>query len=89
MIEGFLLGGEKRYFPEKGEEKKYMDFSSRVPWILTGKGAKTYMIALTDEKGTVDKDGPALIWRAITDNTVSCVSYDDFIGEKSMESIVE
>ncbi len=89
LFSGFLLGGEKRYFPEKDEEKKYMDFTRDIPWIIPGKGSKTYMSALTDDTGLVQQDSPALIWRAVTDKSVAFVIFDDYTGDKSIQGVME
>ena len=63
VFEGFLLGGEAAYMPQKEEEEKYNDFDKYVPWYQTGKGTVTYAVAMMDEKEVKANDFPKLIWR--------------------------
>ena len=63
VFDGFLLGGEAAYMPQKEEEEKYNDFDQNVPWYLTGKGTVTYAVAMMDEKEVKANDFPKLIWR--------------------------
>ena len=63
VFDGFLLGGEAAYMPQKEEEEKYNDFEMTVPWYQTGKGTVTYAVAMMDEKEVKANDFPKLIWR--------------------------
>ncbi|MBP5494151.1 MAG: hypothetical protein J6X97_03575 [Lachnospiraceae bacterium] len=63
VFDGFLLGGEAAYMPQKEEEEKYNDFAKTVPWYKTGKGSVTYAVAMMDEEEVKANDFPKLIWR--------------------------
>ena len=63
VFDGFLLGGEAAYMPQKEEEEKYNDFEMNVPWYQTGKGTVTYAVAMMDEKEVKANHFPKLIWR--------------------------
>ena len=63
VFEGFLLGGEAAYMPQKEEEEKYNDLIKTAPWYKTGKGTETYAVAMMDEKEVKANDFPKLIWR--------------------------
>lgn len=64
LFAGFLVGGEIVYKASTPEdEKKLQDFDLTVPWYITGKGTKSYMVGLKDEKEVLRERFPRLIWR--------------------------
>lgn len=71
LFEGFLLGGEMVYKANTEEEKvQFQDFDLTVPWYITGKGTKTYMVGMKDEKEVEREKFPRLIWRNSMGNGV-------------------
>lgn len=81
LFDGFLLGGETIYQPQKPAEEKRQDLNLTMPWYMTSGGTKTYMVGLMDEYfgDTESKNDffPALIWRNSTDKgQVFCVAGD-------------
>ncbi len=93
LFAGFLVGGAKRYLPNKESEKKYMDFTEQVPWFIKGVGVKTYAAGILNEEGTAEKDekgetleGPILIWQK---GASVFVIHDDFIGDQEIQGVLE
>ena len=62
LFDGFLLGGEAIYQPSTNKEEKYQNMELDMPWYILGKGTKTYMVGLMDEKEVEREEFPALIW---------------------------
>ena len=62
LFDGFLLGGEAIYQPSTEKEEKYQNMELDMPWYILGKGTKTYMVGLMDEKEVEREEFPALIW---------------------------
>ena len=79
LFSGFLLGGEIVYkagTPE--DEEKLQDFDLSIPWYITGKGSKTYMVGLKDEDEVEREDFPRLIWRSSMQNGMVFAMEGDF-----------
>lgn len=95
LFDGFLLGGQKIYQPEKPEEQKLQDMDLTVPWYLTLDGNKTYMIGLREELKSQGGDvnnayAPGLIWRYSGDgNGKVFVVNGDFLEDVTGIGILE
>ncbi len=63
LFPGFLLGGEAVYKAQSPEEAKLQDLELSIPWYVTGKGTKTYMVGLMDENRVEREEFPRIIWR--------------------------
>lgn len=63
LFSGFLLGGEAVYKAQSPEEAKLQDLELSIPWYVTGKGTKTYMVGMLDEKKFEREEFPRIIWR--------------------------
>lgn len=82
LFDGFLLGGETIYQPQKKNEERRQDLNLNMPWYVTAGGTKTYMVGLMDSK--FDKDNeikndlfPAVLWRnSLGKGQVFCVNGD-------------
>ena len=83
VFEGFLLGGEAAYKPQKEEEEKYNDLQMNVPWYETGKGTKTYAVAMMDENEFKANEFPKLIWRNNYNGTFIYVVAADVINKET------
>lgn len=63
LFDGFFIGGEAVYKANHKNEQKMQDFDLEIPYYITGKGTKTYMVGLLDEKYTKREKFPRLLWR--------------------------
>ena len=63
LFSGFLLGGEAIYKAQTPEEEKLQDLELGIPWYVTGKGTKTYMVGMLDERKVKREEFPRIIWR--------------------------
>lgn len=64
LFQGFLLGGEMIYKANTPEDEAMLqDFDLTVPWYITGKGTKSYMVGIKDENEVQRERFPRLIWR--------------------------
>ena len=63
LFSGFLLGGEVIYRPTNADEEKMQDLTLSVPWYLTLRGTKTYMVGLLEDEQIENGELPGLIWR--------------------------
>ncbi len=66
LFSGFLFGGEEVFKVEPTEEQEkeeLQDLELEMPWYVTGKGTKTYMVGLLDEEEYEREWFPAVIWR--------------------------
>ncbi|MDE6014187.1 MAG: DUF2194 domain-containing protein [Acetatifactor sp.] len=63
LFSGFLLGGEAIYKAQTPEEAEKQDMELNIPWYMTGKGTKTYMVGMLDEKKYEREEFPRIIWR--------------------------
>ncbi len=85
LFSGFLLGGEAVYQVQLPEEEELQDFDLLIPWYVTGKGTKTYMVGIMDEEQVKREEFPALIWRnAYEDTFVFAVNGDYMSGLTGM-----
>ncbi len=85
MFSGFLLGGEALYRIERPEDLELCDFDLQVPWYVTGKGTKTYMVGIMDEDEVKREEFPAIIWRnAYKDTFVFAVNGEYMSGLTGM-----
>jgi len=76
LFEGFLLGSEKIYKAEDGEEE-LQDMELKVPWYMTGNGTKTYLMGMLDEDEYENENMPAIVWRkSAGDARIFCVNAD-------------
>lgn len=87
LFEGFLLGGETIYEPQKPKEEKRQDMNLSMPWFVTAGGTKTYMVGILDEfyQDYEYKNDyfPAIIWRnSLGFGQVFCVN-GDYMGTTS------
>ena len=69
MFSGFLLGGEVIYEAVTEKEQKMQDLELSVPWYLTQRATKTYMVGLLDDETVKNEELPGLIWRRSYANT--------------------
>lgn len=63
LFSGFLLGGEVIYQASNEKERKMQDLELSVPWYLTSRGTKTYMVGLMEDPQIDNEELPSLIWR--------------------------
>ncbi len=63
LFSGFLLGGEAVYKALLPEEVKRQDLELTIPWYVTGKGTKTYMVGMMNENRVEREEFPRIIWR--------------------------
>lgn len=63
LFSGFLLGGEAIYKVQSPKEAEKQDLELNIPWYMTGKGTKTYMVGMLDEKKFKREEFPRIIWR--------------------------
>jgi hypothetical protein len=68
IFDGFLLGGQQIYQAKTEEDELRQDMDLTVPWYLTLKANKTFMIGLIPELKSQEGDvkneyAPSLIWR--------------------------
>lgn len=64
LFSGYLMGGEAIYQAQNPkEEETLQDLSLSMPWYVTGRGSKTYMIGMMDEKKYDREKFPQIIWR--------------------------
>ncbi len=85
LFEGFLLGGETIYKPEKAKDAWRQDLDLEMPWFVTSGGTKTYMVGIMDEYFDDYEYGnellPAVIWRnSLGKAQVFCV-LGDYMSE--------
>jgi len=80
LFSGFLLGGEAFYQVQLPEEEKLQDFNLLVPWYVTGKGTKTYMVGIMDEEEVKREEFPALIWRNVYEDTMIFAVNGDYMS---------
>ncbi len=83
VFEGFLLGGEAAYKPQKEEEKKYNDLNLSFPWYETGAGSKTYAVGMMDEEEYKANEFPKLLWRNNYNGTFVYAVCADLINEET------
>ena len=82
---GFLLGGEAAYLPQKEEEEKYNDLDLTVPWYETGMGTTTYVVGMMKEGEYKANEFPKLIWRNNYNGTyIYSINTDVFNAETGM-----
>lgn len=64
LFDGFFLGGEAVYkTQDSAEAGELQDFTLTMPWYVTGKGTKTYMVGLKDETEVRREEFPRVLWR--------------------------
>lgn len=63
LFSGFLLGGEVIYWMPNDEGQQIQDLAFSVPWYLTLRGTKTYMVGLLEDQEVENEELPSLIWR--------------------------
>ena len=80
LFEGFLVGGGAVYKAETEKEEKLQDFELTVPWYITGKGTKSYMVGLKDDKLIDREKFPRLIWRNTHNNAMVFAVNGDFMS---------
>lgn len=82
LLNGFLLGGQREYKLEPGEEESRQDFDLEMPWYLVSSGTKTYMAARVKEENNNLKNEnlPAIIWRNSAGNAQVFVVNGDYLG---------
>lgn len=82
IFDGFLLGGNTAYKPQKKEEEKYNDLNLTVPWISVGNGTKTFILGMMDENIYTANDFPKLAWKNNYQDNSVFVFVADFIDER-------
>lgn len=92
LFSGFLLGGEAVYQVRLPEESARQDLELAIPWYVTGKGTKTYMVGMMDEHKVEREDFPRIIWRNSCGNAMVFAvngSYlDDLAGLGILDAMV-
>ena len=75
LYKGFLLGGETIYRTEDEEEnEKRQDMELTFPWYIPGKGTKSYMKGIPEDKTVKLEERPGIIWRkSFTDMPNACL----------------
>ncbi|MCM1100011.1 MAG: DUF2194 domain-containing protein [Clostridium sp.] len=85
LFSGFLLGGEAVYKAQTEEEEKKQDLELNIPWYVTGKGTKTYMVGMLNENQVEREDFPRIIWRnSYEDTMVFAVNGDYMSGDAGL-----
>lgn len=80
LFDGSLLGGEAIYQAQNAKEKKTLqDMDLEMPWYITGKGSKTYMIGMLNEKAYEREDFPRIIWRNSEGNSMVFAVNGDYM----------
>lgn len=83
IFEGFLLGGNTAYKPQKEEEEKYNDLNLDVPWFSLGNGTKTFILGMMDEDIYTANEFPKLAWKNNYEGNCVFVFAADFMNEKT------
>lgn len=82
LFDGFLLGGEAVYKAQDFEEtEKMQDFILTMPWYVTGKGTKTYMVGLKDETEVQREEFPRILWRNRYEDTFVFAVNGDYLAD--------
>lgn len=84
LYKGLLLGGERVYQEEKGEEK-LQDLDLDVPWYVPSAGSRTFLSAIITPQGneTLDnKDMPSLLWRVQREKSMLYVISGAFMNDR-------
>lgn len=81
FFDGFLIGGEAAYMPQKPEEEKYNDFDLKMPWYDLGAGTIAYAVGMLDEKEYKAEEFPRFIWRNVYNETYIFVVSNDILNE--------
>lgn len=83
LFEGFLLGGEAIYEPEKEEEQKLQDMDLKVPWYVLDSETKAYMVGLKSDMVNAPKNEqlPPIIWRHSADGTMVFAVVGDYMQQ--------
>lgn len=63
LFSGFLLGGETIYQAKTEKEQKMQDLDLKVPWYMTLRRTKTYMVGLLEDEEVKNEELPSIIWR--------------------------
>lgn len=80
LFSGFLLGGEAVYKVQKPEEAEKQDLELDIPWYMTGKGTKTYMVGMLDENKFEREEFPRIIWRNSCGNAMVFAVNGDYLS---------
>lgn len=64
LFSGFLLGGESIFQPTNEKEEALQDMELSVPWYITTRGTKSYMVGLLEDESIENDFLPTLIWRS-------------------------
>lgn len=82
FFEGFLIGGEAAYMPQKEEEEKYNDLDLTLSWFETAKGTEAYVVGMLDEKEYEAEEFPRIIWRNTYNDTFIVVVANEILDEE-------
>lgn len=88
FFDGFLIGGEAAYLPQKPEEEKYNDLELTSPWYETGAGTEAYAVGMLDETEYKAEDFPRIIWRNTYNGTYVFAVSTDIINEEFGPGII-
>lgn len=82
LFDGFLLGGEAVYKAQNEKEaEELQDFTLTMPWYVTGKGSKTYMVGLKDETRVEREEFPRILWRNRYEDTFVFAVNGDYLTD--------
>ena len=82
LFDGFLLGGEAVYKAQNDKEaEELQDFTLTMPWYVTGKGSKTYMVGLKDETRVEREEFPRILWRNRYEDTFVFAVNGDYLTD--------
>ena len=70
LFSGFFLEGEAVYTSNSEAEDDLQDLELEMPWYITGKGTKTFMVGLKSERDFKREDFPRILWRHKDNNAL-------------------
>lgn len=89
LFSGFLLGGEAVYKTLLPEEAKRQDLELLIPWYVTGKGTKTYMVGMMDESRGKREEFPRIIWRNSCGNAMVFAVNGEYLNDLTGLGLLE
>lgn len=84
LYKGMLLGGERIYQAEKGEEE-LQDLELDVPWYVPSAGSQTFMSAILSKEGEEtleNKDMPSLLWRVQKEQSMLYIVNGNYMSDR-------
>ncbi len=89
LFEGFLLGGEVIYVPKNDREQQMQDLDLDIPWYLTIRGTKSYMVGMLDDPSVTNESLPPIIWRSSYANSQAFAVNGDYMYDQTGIGILD